>query len=676
MKYLTTMVVMMFSLVIGASEARAEKGIEPQRWADYLDFAYVYTSADSESLSTRLDQYGAEAGISLDDYLAGYLGSESQHSSGLGDEQIRRKAIGFLLQYLATPDPTLIDRSAETISKLWGDSPTLEDRYWYHYIQAHRAMEKLNATEFVRQNLEMWTEVVVPMESMFDTFDTLSLSQSANSGFVAALPYVFENVSRLILIRSQEMGLNRELDPLEAIVRLLHANRVGSHPDVIPDEASSIGYLDRIIARLDGPESDAGSLTFTLALFEAGKYHDRARSLLADQGFAPETLKAIEVTSGAYQIALSRATTAQGKIAVHVRVLRQLGEIYAAKQRLGMDPPVAPPFGIEGAIALYDELQAYREKDDWIGAGYERSGRESFVTALRTLWEEIQEASLNGSDYYLSRGLAEGGGSDGDVRSAAQMYDRYLSFFKRYAASQESEFIPNSAYFAAYEASKGHGDALLLFARKKPTPAEAVLVAQRYLTALRIYPLDRSLWSAVAKAVDLLGRPKDYLGLVRPLAERVTRSRHVDAWIENKEPGFETVDVVRSALSDDLVLMYLGFASRSGVEELQESLDVLEGRRDAARKKLSGLTGDGPGIEGPGPASPGAGPARPLDTERQIAQTRTLLARLEHRIDAMSRALPLYIATQETHGLIEELRPQRGHAAHTLLRRLYYEKGS
>src|SRR5439155_13989073 len=167
---------------------------------------------------------------------------------------------------------------------------------------------------------------------------TLSLSESPHSGFVAALPYLYENIARLILIKSQQMGMHGGIDPLAAIVRMLADGRVGAHPEVIPAELSARDYVRRIVTRLDGNESDAGSLSFTLALYEASKYHDTARSLLAEKGFGADTVKALRVASGAYEAALAQAVTLQGKAAVYTRVLRQLGELYAAKQRPGGDP--------------------------------------------------------------------------------------------------------------------------------------------------------------------------------------------------------------------------------------------------------------------------------------------------------------------------------------------------
>ena len=314
----------------------------------------------------------------------------------------RRLAIAHLLQYLASGEPDELEASVTAVRTLEGRLGRHENRYWYHYILAHRALEKGHRFDFVGDVLSLWLGVVVPLESPYETLETLSLTESPNSGFAAALPYIYENVARLILIRSQQMGLDRDVDPLGAIVRLLADGRVGGHPDVIPLAASSKEYLTRIIERLNGPESDAGSLTFTLALFEATKLHDQARSLLASEGLSPKTIEAMRLASGAYQTALDRADTVQGECAVYRRVLRQLGEVYAAKQRLGVDPELEIPFTIEGAIEVYAKLALVGD-DGWADLGYRNTGRESWIEAMRGLWEEIQETILNASAYYLAR---------------------------------------------------------------------------------------------------------------------------------------------------------------------------------------------------------------------------------------------------------------------------------
>ena len=218
--------------------------------------------------------------------------------------------------------------------------------------------------------LDLWLTAVVPLETPYETLKALSLSESPNSGFASSLPFLYENVARLVLIRSQQMGIDRGLDPLGAVVRLLSDRRVGAHPDVIPIAASSKDYLDRIVERLEGPESDAGSLTFTLALFEATKLHDTARGLLATEGLSTETVKAIRVAGAAYRTAENRADTVSGQAAVQTRVLRQLGEIYAAKQRLKVDPEIETPFTIEDAVLVYTKLADAEADGSWEDLGF------------------------------------------------------------------------------------------------------------------------------------------------------------------------------------------------------------------------------------------------------------------------------------------------------------------
>ena len=58
---------------------------------------------------------------------------------------------------------------------------------------------------------------------------------------------------------------------------------------------------------------------------------------------------------------------------------------------------------------------------------------------------------------------------------------------------------------------------------------------------------------------------------------------------------------------------------------------------------------------------------------REIARTGELLERLDRQVKARSRALPLYKASFETRDFADELRAQRKHPLHTLLRRMFHE---
>ncbi|MGH0030113.1 MAG: hypothetical protein ACQGVC_10010 [Myxococcota bacterium] len=662
-------------------------------WPAYLDYAYVYSSAEPDALRARLAQYGNDAGIQLRDYAAKEFGPGALVDDE-DETRIRRAAIAQLLIYLSTGEPEALDESVDTIRRLEDRLSRHENRYWYHYILAQRALETGQRFDFVGELLDLWLHVIVPLETPYATLQTLSLGDSTNSGFVSALPYLFENVARLILIRSQEMGLDRDLDPLGAVVRMLYDGRVGAHPDVIPVELSSREYLERIVTRLDGPESDVGSLTFTLALFEASKFHDRARGLLASQGLSDETVKALRVSAGAYETALNRAETLQGQATVYSRVLRQLGEVYAAKQRLGVDPDIQASFSIEGAIEVFTKLAregAYEEDgiEGWQTLGFER--REAWVATLHHLWEEIQEVSLNAADYYLTRAVEQRHLADDHARSAARIHARYLSFFHKNVTSKHRALVPDSAYFAGYEAARGYGDAMLAYTTGNLSHAEMKHATQRYLSALKLFPFDRKLWHGLTAALERQGRESEYLDLARPVAEAVTGSRHVDAWIEAGEPGAQTLAVLRRALADSQVLVYLGFAEESGVAELAASLDELKARRDEVEQRLAALVArresigrtDGPGSSPPAaiddasaPTVDGIAALRLGDLSREIADAKRLLGTLEKQIEARTRALPLYQATLGTDGLADELRARRDHPMHTLLRRMYHEQRS
>jgi hypothetical protein len=666
-----------------ASPALAQE--ETDAWAGYLDFAYVYSSAEPAALAQRLKDYGRETHMSLEDYTTRHLEAGTGEGDDADEVATRRRAIAHLLEYLASGDPDQIEASVEAVRKLEGRLGRHENRYWYHYILAQRALERGHRFDFVGQVLSLWLGVVVPLESPYETLETLSLTESPNSGFAAALPYIYENVARLVLIRSQQMGLDRDIDPLGSIVRLLADGRVGAYPDVIPVAASSKEYLSRIIERLNGPESDAGSLTFTLALFEATKLHDQARGLLASEGLSPKTIEAIRLASGAYQTALDRADTVQGECAVYRRVLRQLGEVYAAKQRLGVDPELEIPFTIEGAIEVYAKLSLAGE-DGWADLGFRGTGRESWITAMRGLWEEIQETILNSASYYLARSQEAPQAADENARHAARLYERYLSFFERFATAESRGGVPDSAYFAAHEAAKGVGDSLLVYA-KTPTPDEVELATRRYRSALTIFPFDRRLWPALTGALERQGREPEYIDLVRPVADWVTRSRSVDNWIAKAEPGAESIATLRRALSDSLVIMYLGFAEDTAIGEIEQGVRELRAERENVAHQLAELEherGEGPrapaGVAVAGPAAPADAPPDapdPLvyqDLTQRIQQTAAQLDKLDKQIEARSRALPLYKAALATADLSSDLRAQRGNPIHALLRRMYHEK--
>jgi cell division protein FtsB len=271
--------------------------------------------------------------------------------------------------------------------------------------------------------------------------------------------------------------------------------------------------------------------------------------------------------------------------------------------------------------------------------------------------------------------------ADEHARNAARTFNRYLAFFQQFATSDSADLVPDSAYFSAYEAGRGYGDAFLVYSPASPTLEEVDYAVDRYLQALRIFPFDRTLWPAFASALERQGRSNQYLELVRPIADRVARSRQVDAWIGSGEAGKQELAALRGAMADELAVMYLGFANEAEIASLQAGLAELRTRRAELEREILAL---GAGGDAP-PASPAAGDAGGASGEsvvaraersRKIEAARQQLDKLDKQLAARERALPLYRGTLGTEGLIDALRAQRNHPLHTLLRRLYYEAQS
>jgi tetratricopeptide (TPR) repeat protein len=301
---------------------------------------------------------------------------------------------------------------------------------------------------------------------------------------------------------------------------------------------------------------------------------------------------------------------------------------------------------------------------------------------MRGLWEEIQEATLNSADYYLSRALEDPARGSDLTRDAARLYARYLAHFERYATVDATDFVPDSAYFAAYEAARGYGDAFVAYGIANPRPAEIHRAVERYRLAIRAFPFDRNLWPSLTTALERRGRANDFLAIARPSAEVAANSRHITSWVAQEGAGAKTIEVYRRALGDELVLMYMGFADADGLAELEESFAALKARRTALARELEELASrrDASGADAP-PASPKGsgdgtvrfGTAESRRIARELEDGGRQLAKIDKQISARARALPLFTAVVASDDLAPALRSQRQHPIHTLLRRLYHE---
>jgi hypothetical protein len=667
-------------------------------WEGFLDFAYVYSSAEPLALSTRLEGYAAHAGVELRDYLKEEIEAPVERGDTPSEADVRRSAIGYLLDYVASGSPESLDRAVEAARQLEKRVVRTENRYWIHYVRAQQALHHGRAQNFVEEIMNLWLGVI-ELEAPYETYRLLSLHRSPTAGFVAALPYIYENLARLILIRAPQMGTLKGLDPLGGLVIALADGRVGWDAEAVPAEVSARDYVQAVARRLQGSASDGQRLSFTLALFEANIAHDQSRGQLASTGLSAETIDAINVSVGAYSRSLELAETLQGQVAVYTQALRQLGEVYAARQRLEQSPELRIPFSIERAIELYEALHA--EQEDFAKHGYREGGREAYLTSMTRLWEEIQEASHNAADYYMARGLSRPGAGEADLIESAAQHTRYLSFFHRYAGhadastTGQSTGVPDSAYFAAHRAARGVADALMLRNAGNPTRTQLELATNHYREALTLHPFDPDLWASLASSLSRQDRGVAFLDVARPLAESVVRSAAIDAWLNREAQNTGQLATLRRTMGNDLTLMYLGFANGDRVDELQAELAALRTEHETLVTELAALEDERSAWESeraqhlaaqvdPAQQNDAAGEtlaelAPDLSTKLgKVADRIALLVELEQRLDEQIRArddaMPLFIAALDTAPLTWELGVQRDHPVHVLIRRMFREQ--
>lgn len=662
-------------------------------WNDYLDHAYVYSAADEDDLRALLERTTLVVGRSLADYHAETFPALAARKTPMTEIQLRRKAIAELLLHRIGDRRSGLADAVATIEQLEDRLDRHENRYWYHTIHAQGALQAGDAAAFVDQILSVWLGVITPLEVPFETYKTLALTENGNAGFVRTLPHLYESVARLILVQSQTAALDGDIDSLGAIVRVLTDERVGADPEAIPVDATSKAFLDHVVARLDGSESDGGSLSYTLALIEAERAHQRARTSLADNGFDATSEAAVRDTVAAYQRAMRNANTLQGQVAIYSRALRQVGEVFATAERTETEVTLDIPFSIERALELYDELHAAKD-GDWARQGYVDQGRDAYLAAMRGLWSEIQEASFNAAAYYMSRRDLGGPASDEAIVHAINTYSRYLHAFEFFAGDPTGESLPDSAYFGAYLAARGIGDGVLFFAGGDASVDQLEEAITQYQTALRYFPFDRALWSTLAVALQRSGRESDFLAVAKPIADGVVRSRHLDRWIENGSAWGPQMASFRNAFENDRSLVYFGFADETKLPELEAEFARLQAERDeitarvaatrsernelhAARRDAHRLAAELSGEnDGPSPPAVAVGGNGRTQQSEQIAQLGLDLERLgsnherlEARIRAIAHSLPTFKATLGHEALQRELAAQRDHPVHGLLRR-------
>jgi hypothetical protein len=191
------------------------------------------------------------------------------------------------------------------------------------------------------------------------------------------------------------------------------------------------------------------------------------------------------------------------------------------------------------------------------------------------------------------------------------VYGRYLAFFHQYATEEGKAALPDSPTSPPSSRRRASAIALLAYASKL-TVAEVKLGVERYRSALLLFPFDRELWPAITAGLGRHGRQSEYAKIVRPIAEHVTRSRALSSWIESGEPEAKRLSVLRSALADSEVLLYMGFAESGRIPQLDAELAELRTKRESLLRDR----GAGARRDSLRKTAPTVVPARPIRRRR------------------------------------------------------------
>jgi len=624
-------------------------------WEAEMDQAFIYSGEDPAALAARLEEMEATHGGSFASYARSFA---DPVGGGAAEQDLRRAAIANLLDHVAHSDVDALERSVRAVRALQPQLGRLENRYWFHYVGAHEAIARNDRARFVQNVFAIWLHVVAPLE---DAREERAAAPRAGPGFDQALPYLYEDLARLILFRSSALS-DRDLEPLAPILELLSRKRVGAFPDAIPRESSSAAYLEAIRERRAGANSDDGSLTFVLACFDAESRH-RAALEAIESGSPGDAVRAVHHALAGYDAANRRAATAAGR----ATVLRESLELLTRYQRAaGAEPlQVEEPLRIESAMRVFSELRA---APAGLGPlGFRRTGLDGHRQLTHELWQAIENSSLSLAEAHLRRAAAVPTEAPELARRASVVAGRFLQFFEDHAPGDGGETMPDSATFAASQAARIAGEALLAF-MPYSSAAEVEEGSRRLVASITLFPFDPRAWGDLASLLQKHGREERYPDLVGPIAARVTRSPVLDQWIASEQSESQAISALRRSMADPQLLVYLGFAGGVGSTS---SLAALREERDDLRARLAARSAAGGEVPAAIDKSGAAANADEMPGDSMLGEK---LRRTESRIAALERLMPAYDEALAAEGIAQALSRDRSHPLHVLLRRMYEER--
>ncbi|MFH2065207.1 MAG: hypothetical protein ABIK15_08425 [Pseudomonadota bacterium] len=527
----------------------ASQGAGKSGWDQWLDQAYQLTWLDQNDIDDWIIENEKKT---FDKKLLVFANEWEQRLSEktvpgeIGPYPIaayRQLAIAQMLLYLRSSDPVHLEKALVAANQeiLKSKIELPEVAFWYFYIRAHHNMISGNSVEFVHDIYRIWFDVVLRLESAQFGFGP---SSSLNNlrGYYQSIPYLYRNLANLIIRRAIVQRRMPNIDSLGVIVLNLSQRMPGK------------GYgkwIEHIVNRMYGPESDNFHLAYTVLFLEAEKLHQTTEDLIDAAKDAASIERSLISTFEYYDFLYELAKTGHGKASATIRRLNLISFITSRlyekgpKQSFLVTVPLLQSKDgkawheskkiVPDAIKLFYELSSpgILEKD-WQRNGF--LNREIYVAAMHDFWRAIMYNCMDTGIYYQKLIHPEQAGTlRQNIPLLIEALSRYLTFFDYYAAKGDLDIVPDDAFFGAVEAAELLSDIHFLAASWADGVQNYKLFLARRLQAAEIFPFDVHNYYVLVKRLAGLGRLELYKKSLFLLAYRVRNSKVIAASSDNNE---------------------------------------------------------------------------------------------------------------------------------------------
>jgi len=579
-------VILLFTFFYAGPLLAENKAPSPY-WDAFLDVGYRFSLLPAEDIEDVLGSEGQKYGQKLSEYLAIWderiekdlhladSGDDASHYKvPHSDAVYRRIAVGHLLIYLGNGDEKQLDIALQGMGDLAQRRTSPRVAFWNNLILAHKYLLFKDSLAFSHHVFRIWTDVIQVLE----TGQIMVGSKIGTTGFVNSLPYLYENMVHLILNHGIVKHKIPKLHSLGAIIWSLQ--------DRLEPGKGYYQLAESVWNRMNGLTSDNFSINFAMAILEGEIHWINFESAQT----ADEAVEYYRQAITYYELAMNWADTSKGKVAARSRLMQSMirilngmvqGNKIVSHSEFKKVPEVSARLA-SSAKEFYTELASEAKlNDEWLFDGFKK--KKNSLEAMHDLWANIAQLDIMLARYYQqSVGKEdEPGANIASFTKVSQPLLAYLDFFEGFTEKGHMEIIPDNAYFyAGYIA----GELAELHRQRAPYSndmTEYEFAFARQLQAIEIFPFDIMGILTLGMEASEEGTLKTYMDNVWPLADRLYRSKTINAWAEmGHHPYMNEVENLRTIIPDALksAPSMIGFpgSGKKGKQLIDDTLILIE----------------------------------------------------------------------------------------------------